>query len=229
MSSILKQLQVSTNQTGGKGTIRRPNKRPIKNMSGTGIKSPTETKIEGYIKSINNELIGMDVDTYRLAWTYIDEEVNSFIRETPRCDVRNKKELKATKSLGDIFMEKYLTKTHNERELVTYNYNQLREIFNTDGITSFIEFLEDIERDVRKRDFNGSESDNDELSIKDCYKILNLDSNTIPTKSVLNRAYRLKSVELHPDKHPEAKERYEELYKQLSAANKRLKDYYNLE
>jgi len=159
MSSILQRMQETSNKIGGKGTMRRPVKRPIRSNIKGRIKTPNEHKIDGIIRLINKELTEMDIDTYHVAWTYLDDEVNFFIRDTPRCDVKKKKELDNIKLLGDTFLENYLTQKGEQRDLVTYNYDKLTEIFQSEGIDNFIEFLKDIECDIRKRNFSNSSDD----------------------------------------------------------------------
>ena len=65
--------------------------------------------------------------------------------------------------------------------------------------------------------FEECEEDVDEISLDDCYEMLDLDIENEYTQKEVVKAYRNKARDCHPDKHEDnEKEKYAELFKNLN-------------
>jgi len=66
------------------------------------------------------------------------------------------------------------------------------------------------------------DSDEEEVDTEKFYKLLDIEKNA--TEDEIKKAYRKKARALHPDRHPDEREKYHELFQEVQAAHEVLKD-----
>eukprot|EP01084_Bolivina_argentea_P177862 307561_1 len=69
---------------------------------------------------------------------------------------------------------------------------------------------------------HGDDSDDEPVDTEKFYKLLGISKSA--TQQEIKKAYRKKARELHPDKHPNEREKYQALFQEIQAANEILKD-----
>ncbi len=74
-------------------------------------------------------------------------------------------------------------------------------------------------------DYLGYDSE-DEVDTEKFYKLLGIPKTA--TQQEIKKAYRRKARELHPDKHPNERQKYQSLFQEIQAANEILKDPQNV-
>lgn len=214
----------SSNQIGGKGSVRRKVK-IVRNRNFSSKKTKDELHLENRIKRIN-EYIGDVEEEYKSVCNVLIEDiiVDSF-SDLERCDVKDKSKYKSLKE--DIF-NFFSSNLMNGRKFKIEAYPILRKHFVKDCIDCIVDVYEEIENHLEKKKYIEEEVDELEFTDKQCFEYLGLDISTTPDKKELKRAFKKKSFEYHPDKHPEEIEKYTELYQNISVAYKLIIKRYKL-
>ena len=63
-------------------------------------------------------------------------------------------------------------------------------------------------------------NEDDELNLRECYELFDLDYTSEITKEELHKKYKEKSLLYHPDRHTNDKEKFEEKFKILNMSYK---------
>ena len=100
-----------------------------------------------------------------------------------------------------------------------------RKIFNLSGIELLLELFKDIENILENKKYieepNDKENENT-LTTKECYKLLDLNLIDDLSEKELKLAYRKKALKVHPDKHPGNEEEFKGKFDLLHKAYKQL-------
>ena len=91
-----------------------------------------------------------------------------------------------------------------------------------------MDIYDDVEIILEKKKYIEEEVDALEFTDKQCFDYLGLDISKTPTKQQLKKAFKEKSFEYHPDKHPEEIDKYTTLYKNISVSYKLILKRYKL-
>tara|TARA_Y100001933_G_scaffold260828_1_gene313902 strand:+ start:1333 stop:2112 length:780 start_codon:yes stop_codon:yes gene_type:complete len=234
-------------QIGGKGSVRRKKKITHSRLNDSRIKTKEELKLENTIININKQIKDIeDKDTHDLAMIYLEDTIFFHLQGVDRHDVNKKDFFKLIKKEPSEFFNSNFLVQHenynqdnsdnqneNENEQPSFlfkeqNLNTFREYFSRDGIYYILSLFTEIDKILETKQYLEVEEQQEELSVSDCFQILDLDETEIPTKKQLILAYRKKALEMHPDKHPDETEKYEDLFKTLNKSYKFLLSRYNL-
>ena len=207
-----------TSQIGGKGTIRRKKKCNSSNIKKI---SQEEMNYNAIINRINKDIKTLKEEEKELFEVYVDDwldEVSSNLK---------KKDFKKGCNIElDKIKENCRKKIMTEELVFIKDYSFYSNMFSIRGYEYFIDSLEELDGVIKDKDF--VEQDNEEIdNINYFLKILDLDTNVIPSETDIRRAYLKKSNEFHPDKHPDETEKYSKIFEDINKANTVLKNYYN--
>ncbi len=213
-----------SSQIGGKGSVRRKIK-VVRQRNFSNKKTKEELHLENRIKRINEYISQVD-EEYKSVCSVLIEDivVDSFV-DLERCDVKDKSQYKSLKE--DIF-KFFSSNLMNGKKFKVEAYPVLRKNFVKECVECIIDMYEDIENHLEKKKYVEEEVDELEFTDKQCFEYLGLDIATTPDKKELKRAFKKKSFEYHPDKHPEEIEKYTQLYQNISVAYKLILKRYKL-
>lgn len=214
-----------SSQIGGKGSVRR--KVYVRRTRNFKLKKGKEQlDFESMIKRINNYLDNIDNEYINVANIMIEDIVSDGFSDLEKYDVKDNKLFKTIK--GDInkfFSDNLLTSTKRMR---SDSYTVLQKYFIKECITCIMDIYRDIEIFLEKKEYVEEQVDEIEFTDKQCFEFLGLDIATTPTKLEIKRAFKKKSFEYHPDKHPNEIDKYTQLYQNISVSYKLILKRYNL-
>ena len=214
-----------SSQIGGKGSVRR--KVYVRRTRNFKLKKGKEQlDFESMIKRINNYLDNIDNEYINVANIMIEDIVSDGFSDLEKYDVKDNKLFKIIK--GDInkfFSDNLLTSTKRMR---SDSYTVLQKYFIKECITCIMDIYRDIEIFLEKKEYVEEQVDEIEFTDKQCFEFLGLDIATTPTKLEIKRAFKKKSFEYHPDKHPNEIDKYTQLYQNISVSYKLILKRYNL-
>ena len=214
----------NSNQIGGKGSVRRKVK-VVRNRNFACKKTKAELHLENRIRRINKYVVGVEEEYKSVSDVLIEDIIVDSFFDLERCDVKDKSQYKSLKE--DIF-KFFSSNLMNDRKFKVEAYPILRKHFVKDCIDCIVEVYEDVEKHFEKKKYIEEEVDELEFTDKQCFEYLGLDITETPDKKELKRAFKKKSFEYHPDKHPEEIEKYTELYQNISVAYKLIIKRYKL-
>jgi hypothetical protein len=215
-------------QIGGKGTMRR--KKIPANFKRNFNKKKTQEQInfERRLEIINKYNINIDTEYKQVAIQGQNDIILNHFEDLEKHDVKKKEIYKLIKSdVISYFENKFITKEPNY-QYKKYIYDEFKDIFISDCIPYILDIFIEIENYLESKKYLIQEKDVVEMGDKECFDLLGLDFTDNPTKEILKRAYKTKTKENHPDKHPEDSEKYEEIFSKISVAYKLLKDRYKI-
>ena len=193
-------------QIGGKGTMRRKKKR----VGNTFFKEKNTKEQREYRIKINriNKIIEEieDNDEYSKFKLYIDTEMEDIGLSIEKYDLTKQ----ARKLEYDDVKEDCLTFVYSllisdiDRPL-KFNpeaFGKLKKTFEIEYLSMFVKFIYDIEVILEKKKYlEDTKEDNYEMEdIHKFFDILELDKHEIPTKQMIEKAYKQKALKYHPDK-----------------------------
>lgn len=214
----------SSNQIGGKGSVRRKIK-VVRNRNFASKKTKEELQLENRIKRINEYIIDVDDEYKQVSNILIEDIIVDSFSDLERYDVKDKSLYKTLKEDIYKFFKQNLM---NGEKFKVDAYAILKRYFVKDCIDCIIDIYQDIEVHLEKKKYVEEQVDELEFTDKQCFEYLGLDIATTPDKKELKRAFKKKSFEYHPDKHPEEMEKYTELYQNISVAYKLILKRYKL-
>ncbi len=214
----------SSNQIGGKGSVRRKIK-VVRNRNFQAKKTKEELHLENRIKRINSYINNIDEEYKQVSKTLIEDIITDSFSDLERSDVKDKSQYKTLKE--DIYKFFKLNLMNNETFKIN-SYPILKRFFIKDCIDCIVDVYEDIETFLEKKKYVDDEVDELEFTDKQCFEFLGLDITTTPDKKELKRAFKKKSFEYHPDKHPDEIEKYTKLFQDISVAYKLILKRYKL-
>ena len=214
----------SSNQIGGKGSVRRKIK-VVRNRNFIQKKTKEQLRLENVIKRINNYISNIDNEYIQVANILIEDIISDGFSDLERCDTKSKEIYVEVKKDVNKFMK---SKLMNGDKFKEEGYVILMKYFIKDCVDCVMDIYDDIENFLEKKKYVEEEIDELEMTDKQCFEILGLDVATTPDKKDLKRAFKKKSFEYHPDKHPEEIEKYTELYQNISVAYKLILKRYKL-
>ena len=214
----------SSNQIGGKGSVRRKVK-VVRNRNFASKKTKEQLRFENVIKRINEYIKEIDGDYVQVVDVMIEEIVSDGFSDLERYDVKTKEYYNDIKADVNKFFSKKLM---NDRLFKVNSYEVLKEYFIKDCITCIMDIYDDVEIFLEKKKYIEEEVDALEFTDKQCFDYLGLDISKTPTKQQLKKAFKEKSFEYHPDKHPEEIDKYTTLYKNISVSYKLILKRYKL-
>ena len=213
-----------SSQIGGKGSVRRKVK-VVKNRNFAGKKTKEELHLENRIKRINEYIKDVDEEYKNVCNILVEDIIVDSFSDLERCDVKDKSLYKSLKE--DIFRF-FSSNLMNNKKFKVSAYPILKKYFVKECIECIIDVYEDIENHLEKKKYMEEEVDELEFTDKQCFEYLGLDITTTPDKKELKRAFKKKSFEYHPDKHPDEIEKYTKLYQNISVAYKLIIKRYKL-
>ena len=98
-----------------------------------------------------------------------------------------------------------------------------KKIFINESINYFIDMFRCIENILENKKYLEDKINNnedDELNLRECYELFDLDYTSEITKEELHKKYKEKSLLYHPDRNIKEKEFYEEKFKNLNMSYK---------
>ena len=109
-------------------------------------------------------------------------------------------------------------------DIVSPEPYRLNEYFNQNGIDFMLDFYQDIENILINKKYihQNNNEDSNIFTTKECYTILGIDISEDISLNELKKIYRRKAIELHPDKHPNGSEIYQNKFQDLTKAYKQL-------
>lgn len=212
-------MNKESRKIGGKGSIRRKKKRNS-SLSLTIRKKPSEIKLIKIIDKINLTINELNNDNYDIFIGYIDNIHYDFICELNKNDFKQKKIYIQFKQQPYEFFDKLFIKDININP-IKYN-NSLENIYNyfsNDSIDFLINFYNNIFNCLDTRTYLNQYINNDEfedITLSQCYNFFDLKMSDEISNVEFKKIYRKKALLLHPDKHLQEKEKYEELFKMMN-------------
>ena len=214
----------SSNQIGGKGSVRR--KKVVKRTRNfTNKKTKEQLRLENVIKRINEYINEVDEEYRQVVDVMVEDIFSDGLTDLERYDMKSKQLfMEVKKDLGG-FVRKQLM---NDKKFKVNGYDILTKYFIKDCIPCIIELYDDIEIFMEKKKYVEEQVDDKEFTDKECFEYLGLDISVTPTRLDVKRAFKKKSFEYHPDKHPDEIDKYTKLYTNISIAYKLVLKRYKL-
>ena len=204
---------------GGKGSIRRKKKRNS-SLALNIRKNPSEIKLIKTIDKINLKIKELNNDNYEIFLAYIDNIHYNFLCELNKHDFKNKNHYIKFKEQPYDFFDKLFIINININP-IQYN-NSLENLYlylSKDLVKFLINFFNDILTCLDNKTYLEQDINNDDfkdITLSECYNFFDLKMCQDITNDELKIIYRKKALLLHPDKHLEEKEKYEELFKEMN-------------
>jgi hypothetical protein len=214
----------SSTQIGGKGSVRRKVK-VIRNRHFAGKKTKEQLRFENVVKRINGYMMEVDGEYEQVVDVMIEDIVGDGFSDLERYDVKTKDYYNEIKGDVNVFFSKNLM---DGRKFKVNGYEVLKEFFIKDCITCIMDVFDDVEKFLEKKKYMEEEVDELEFTDKQCFEYLGLDVSKTPSKQDLKKAFKMKSFEYHPDKHPDEIDKYTELYQNISVSYKLVLKRYKL-
>ena len=208
------------------GGMRRKIK-VVRNINSAFKKSKEELQVISKIRSINKMLENVDDEYAILARNGIEDIYYSYLQTLERYDFKSKDMWKeAKKDFQEFFEKKFILFPYS---FMVGIYSEMTKIFIKDCMPHFAAMFTEIETYMEKDSYKVQEAEKEEMTDKQCFDILELDISVTPTKAEVRKAFREKSFANHPDKKtPDEREKYEEIYKDISIAYKLILSRHNL-
>ena len=208
------------NSVRGRNVPRRKVKRKNTNLGNTRKKTKMELDMIKCIQRINkylDELEKKDEEMCEVAEQELEDLFYFYFEDTSKYEYNSKKLYKEVKEDVEGFIENNLF----DRRVVLDCYGVFKKYFIYDCFEDLLDMLRDLDNYMEKEKyeelFEECEEDVDEISIDDCYKMLDLDIENEYTQKEVVKAYRKKALQYHPDKQEDSeKEKYAELFKNLN-------------
>lgn len=214
----------SSNQIGGKGSVRR--KKVVKIQRNFAAKKTKEQlRLENVIKRINEYIVNVDEEYKQVVDVMVEDIVSDGLVELERYDMKSKEMYNEVKKDLGGFVRKQLM---NCTKFKVDGYVVLTKYFIKDCVPCVIELYDDIENFMEKEKYIEEQIDDKEFTDKECFEYLGLDISVTPTRLDVKRAFKKKSFEFHPDKHPDEIDKYTSLYTNISIAYKLILKRYKL-
>lgn len=205
----------SSNQIGGKGTVRRK-KKVVRNRNFTQKKTKEQLDFERRIDNINTEIQGIENDYKVIATNYINECIEDIFFELERYDVKKKENYRIIKDDPITFFKDKCMKNNVYKNNM---YCILQEIFINDCIPHICDMFVTIQSYLNNKKYLVQEKDVIELTDKQCFDILKLDIASNPDKKQLKSQYKKLGRENHPDKHDVSeRDTYEKIFTDIGKA-----------
>ena len=206
----------SSNQIGGKGSVRR--KKVVKRQRNFAAKKTKEQlRLENVIKRINEYIVNVDEEYKQVVDVMVEDIFSDGMEDLERYDMKSKEMYNEVKKDMGGFIRKQLM---NGTKFKVDGYVVLTKYFIKDCVPCIIEVYDDIENFMEKKKYIEEQVDEKEFTDKECFEYLGLDISVTPTRLDVKRAFKKKSFEFHPDKHPDEIEKYTSLYTNISIAYK---------
>lgn len=203
---------------GGKGTMRRKKKRHV-NIKQNLKKNPDELKFINIISKINKIILELDENEYDIFLSYIDSYHNDFLLEINKKDFNKKEEFIKFREEPFLFFDNVFIKP-DIRLQYSNSLETLYKFFKRDLLEFLVNFYTDILSIMEKKEFlKETEAKNeefDEITLSESYQYFGLNLALELTKDELKKIYRKKALEVHPDKHPDEKEKYNLEFKKMN-------------
>ena len=215
----------TSNQIGGKGTMRRK-KKVVRNRNFIQKKSKEQLDFERRIDNINTQIKGIPEDYKVIANNYMEGCITDGFLDLERYDVKKKDIYKNIKLDPMLFFKERCMKDSLYKKNI---YNVLQEFFINDCIPHILDIFVTIQSYLNSQKYLIDEKDVIEMSDKECFDILNLDISTTPDKKTLKSQYKKLAKENHPDKHSsEEREKYEKIFANIGKAYHLICERYKL-
>ena len=214
----------SSNQIGGKGSVRRKVK-VVRNRNFQAKKTKEQLKLENVIKRINEYISEVDSEYKQVANIMVEDIISDGFSDLERYDTKTKEYYVEIK--GDV-NKFFKTKLMNGDKFKIDSYSILSRYFIKDCVLCIMDIYDDVENFLEKKKYVEEQVDEKEFTDKECFEYLGLDISVTPTKSDVKKAFRVKSFENHPDKHPDEIEKYTQIYTNISIAYKLILKRYKL-
>lgn len=214
----------SSSQIGGKGSVRRKVK-VVRNRNFQAKKTKEQLKLENVIKRINEYICEVDGEYKQVADIMIEDIIGDGFSDLERCDTKSKEIYVEVKRDVNTFFRKNLM---NKNKFKGDAYPILSRYFIKDCVLCIMDIYDDVENFLEKKKYVEDQTDEKEFTDKECFEFLGLDISVTPSKLDVKRAFKTKSFEYHPDKHPDEIEKYTKLYQNISVAYKLILKRYKL-
>ena len=214
----------SSNQIGGKGSVRRKVK-VVRNRNFQAKKTKEQLKLENVIKRINEYISEVDSEYAQVANIMVEDIISDGFSDLERCDTKTKEYYIEIK--GDV-NKFFKTKLMNGDKFKIDSYSILSRYFIKDCVLCIMDIYDDVENFLEKKKYVEEQVDEKEFTDKECFEHLGLDISVTPSKLDVKRAFKKKSFEYHPDKHPDEMEKYTKLYQDISVSYKLILKRYKL-
>jgi hypothetical protein len=214
----------SSNQIGGKGSVRRKIK-VVRNRHFTAKKTKEQLRFENVIKRVNEYISDVDDEYRQVTDIMIEDIISDGFSDLERYDTKSKEIYIEIK--GDV--TKFIkTKLMNDNKFKGDTYTIMGKYFIKDCIDCIVEIFDDIENFMEKKKYVEEQVDEKEFTDKQCFEYLGLDISVTPSRLDVKRAFKKKSFEYHPDKHPDEIDKYTKLYQNISVSYKLILKRYKL-
>jgi len=207
------------NNVRGRNIPRRKVKRKAGNLGNTRKKTKMELDMIKCIQRINtylNELEKKDEEMGEVAQQELEDLFYFYLEDTSKFEYNSKKLYREVKDDIEFFIRDKLF----QKRVILDCYGVFKKYFIQDSLEDLLDLLYDLDNYMEKERyeelFKECEEEN-EISLNECYEILDLDIENEYTQKEVVKAYRKKAIQYHPDKHDDSeKEKYSELFKSLN-------------
>ena len=207
------------NNVRGRNIPRRKVKRKKANLGNTRKKTKMELDMIKCIQRINkylDDLEKKDEEMCEVAEQELEDLFYFYFEDTSKFEYNSKKLYREVKEDIEFFIGENLF----QKRVVLDCYSVFKKYFIHDCFEDLLELLLSIDNYMEKERYEElfEECDEeDEISLDECYKILDLNIENEYTQKQVTKAYRKKAIQYHPDKHDDSeKEKYAELFKSLN-------------
>ena len=214
----------SLGRIGGKGSVRRKKLNKNKKVKTSLIKTKNDLNLEIIIIRVNNKIMSIDNDEeYESFFVSMKEILFDYTNGISKNDFKNKDNYKKYREEPLEYFEKMFINNTESRVFFNKDISIFKNIFVNDSINYFIDIFHSIENILENKKYLEKEVENnkeDELNLRECYELFDLDYTNQISKDQLHKKYKEKSLLYHPDRHTNDKEKFEEKFKILNMSYK---------
>ena len=208
----------------GRGISRRKKKNNNRRLKKVFRSTPEELKFNSCLKRINSFIYSLtEIEEYESAIVFIDDIVYFQLLDINKSEVIKKNIWREIKSEPcEFFEEKFYKENEEDRiSIRDDSYYIIKFYFTVCGINNMIELFTKIEKSLYKKEYLEDNTENEEeMDLKNAYQILEINRVDEISSKDLIKIYRKKALSCHPDKHPDEKEKYKEIFTKIYKAYK---------
>ena len=235
-SDIIKQNLLKLNnkfgcgQLGGKGTVRRKKKNINHKTIKKKIKTQIDINTEKIINRINKYILEIeDTERYEQFDVWLQDYILFYLGDCSKYELNSQDYIDL---IADDPVDFFLTNlcflgdltSYSTRLQINVDIDKFCVYFSQSGIEYMYSFFQTIENILTNKKYieEKNNEDSNTFTTKECYDILGLNMSDDVKLNDLKLKYRKKSLELHPDKHPNEMAIYHDEFQNLNKAYKQL-------
>lgn len=213
----------SLGRIGGKGSVRRKKLNSRNKIKPTLIKTQNDLNLENILLRVNNKISIIDTEEdYESFFVYVNDIICEHLKGLSKFDFKNKDDFKKFRDDPDEYFSNIFINNDGRISFIK-DISTYKKIFMNESIKYFTDMFRCIENILENKKYLEDKINNnedDELNLRECYELFDLDYTSEITKEELHKKYKEKSLLYHPDRNIKERKFYEEKFKNLNMSYK---------